>query len=328
MGKLTRFACIITPMALTIASLVCLVMVFMGGLNKSSPTLSSLYFFKADTSAFTANPSIVDVPGTDIDDKLVQAFKNSAAGASMSDFYTIHLWNYCSGKKDASTGAETIEFCSPRQASYWFNPVEVWKLDGAAAGADVKLDDYIPGDLKKGLDTYAKVVKWMFALYVIALCATAAEIVIGILAIFSRWGSFVTTILSTATTLLTLAAAALATGIYVTLATTFSTVLKPYNINASVGRRMMLATWLAAVFSLAAGVFWLLSTCCGSGKGDRKDSKGKRGGQVEKAPYTYERVMGARGGEQAERGVPLRELRAGKGDRGRAYEPFRHDERV
>ncbi|KAJ9644009.1 hypothetical protein H2199_003875 [Coniosporium tulheliwenetii] len=310
MGKLTRFACIITPMALTIASLVCLVMVFMGGLNKSSPTLSSLYFFKADTSAFTANPSIVDVPGTDIDDKLVQAFKNSAAGASMSDFYTIHLWNYCSGKKDASTGAETIEFCSPGKPA----------TDGAAAGADVKLDDYIPGDLKKGLDTYAKVVKWMFALYVIALCATAAEIVIGILAIFSRWGSFVTTILSTATTLLTLAAAALATGIYVTLATTFSTVLKPYNINASVGRRMMLATWLAAVFSLAAGVFWLLR--------DRKDSKGKRGGQVEKAPYTYERVMGARGGEQAERGVPLRELRAGKGDRGRAYEPFRHDERV
>ncbi len=240
----------------------------------------------------------------------------------MEDFYTIHLWNYCSGTKDG-----TITFCSPRQASYWFNPVDVWKLSGAAPGADVNLDDVIPGDLQKGLDTYQKVVKWMFAIYVIALCATAAEIVVGIFAIFSRWGSFVTTVISTATTLLTLAASALATGIYVTLAGTLNTVLKPYNIHGSVGKRMMMATWLAAVFSLAAGAFWLLSTCCGSGKSDRKDSKGKRGASVEKTPYTYERVDGERGGA-----VPLRELRAGKNmdgeGRARAYEPFRRDERV
>lgn len=46
MGKLGRFACIFTPMALTIASLICLLLIFLGGLNKSSSTLRDLYVFK------------------------------------------------------------------------------------------------------------------------------------------------------------------------------------------------------------------------------------------------------------------------------------------
>lgn len=37
----------------------------------------------------------------------------------------------------------------------------------------------------------------MFSMYVIAICLTVAELVVGIFAIFSRWGSLVTTIVST-----------------------------------------------------------------------------------------------------------------------------------
>jgi len=46
MGKLGRIACIATPMALTIASLICLLFVFLAGLNKSDTNLTDLYFFK------------------------------------------------------------------------------------------------------------------------------------------------------------------------------------------------------------------------------------------------------------------------------------------
>jgi hypothetical protein len=46
MGKLGRIACIATPMALTIASLICLLFVFLGGINKDDGTLRGLYFFK------------------------------------------------------------------------------------------------------------------------------------------------------------------------------------------------------------------------------------------------------------------------------------------
>lgn len=53
MGKLGRIACIATPMALTIASLICLLLVFLGGINKSDSTLNGLYFFKV--GPFTPN---------------------------------------------------------------------------------------------------------------------------------------------------------------------------------------------------------------------------------------------------------------------------------
>jgi hypothetical protein len=46
MGKAGRFACILTPMVLSFASLICLLVVFLAGLNKGDSNLRSLYYFK------------------------------------------------------------------------------------------------------------------------------------------------------------------------------------------------------------------------------------------------------------------------------------------
>lgn len=51
MGKVGRFACVITPMLLTVASLICLLLVMVGqlGNNNKAPSTSlgqDLYFFK------------------------------------------------------------------------------------------------------------------------------------------------------------------------------------------------------------------------------------------------------------------------------------------
>ena len=46
MGKAGRLACIITPMALTVVSLILLIVVGIGGWNRNDSNLSSLYFFK------------------------------------------------------------------------------------------------------------------------------------------------------------------------------------------------------------------------------------------------------------------------------------------
>ena len=43
-------ACIATPMALSIASLICLVVVFLGGTNSNDANLRSLYYFKVRTN--------------------------------------------------------------------------------------------------------------------------------------------------------------------------------------------------------------------------------------------------------------------------------------
>lgn len=85
-----------------------------------------------------------------------------------------------------------MTYCSPRKASFWFNPVDVWEFK-----SDVAEKVFSGTKLRDGLETYKKVANWMFIAYVVGLCATAAEIVVGIFAIFSRWGSFVTTIVST-----------------------------------------------------------------------------------------------------------------------------------
>ncbi|KAF7564215.1 uncharacterized protein PtrM4_153640, partial [Pyrenophora tritici-repentis] len=61
-------------------------------------------------------------------------------------------------------------------------------------------------------------------------------------------------------------AAATATAIYGTVTGVFKTVLEPYNIDASMGSRMLSTLWLAVAFSIASGFFWLISVCCCSGK--------------------------------------------------------------
>jgi hypothetical protein len=66
--------------------------------------------------------------------------------------------------------------------------------------------------------------------------------------------------------MLAIAAAAVATVTYVTLTGVFESVLRPYNIEASLGVRLFSVLWLAVACSIASSVFWLLSVCLCSGK--------------------------------------------------------------
>ncbi|KAF4311525.1 Actin cortical patch SUR7/pH-response regulator PalI [Botryosphaeria dothidea] len=321
MGKVGRFACIFTPMALSLAAFICLIIVFLGNWNKNDGNLTSIYFMKADLSEFRSNISSlssIDIPGTDVDDDLLSALTTSANN-NLSDTYTVGIWNYCSGD-DNSTGGDQITYCSGRKASFWFNPVEVWGLNQTGA------EDLIPDKLEDGLKIYKKVANWMFAAYAVAFFATLAEILLGIFAIFSRWGSFVTSIVASVATIFTIAASITSTALYGTLVGVFNSVFKAYNIKASMGGRMMAVTWLATAFSIAAGLFWVLSVCCCSGKSDKRPGRKMT---VEKTPYTYERVHSPFGGahqQQATGTMPLRDMQGNKAQT--AYEPFRHDSRV
>ena len=58
MGKLGRFACIFTPMALTIASLLCLCLVFSGQLNKGNSLQNDLYFFEVSLATLSSGQHI------------------------------------------------------------------------------------------------------------------------------------------------------------------------------------------------------------------------------------------------------------------------------
>lgn len=139
----------------------------------------------------------------------LRTFINNLVSANnkspLDDIYEIYLWNYCSGNKTTSTNTTSsanttsstnsnvgvkLAACSDRKANFWFNPIEVWNLNGTGAAS------VFPKEVQSGLNVYEKVSKWMFVAYVVALVATILNVITGIFAVCSRWGSCVTSIVA------------------------------------------------------------------------------------------------------------------------------------
>jgi hypothetical protein len=319
MGKVGRFACIITPMALTLASLICFVMVMLGQTpwkGNSAPATSTgreLYFVKANTANMTLDSqSVLDkLPdGIQPNNDFLDALRGKADSKELKDFYQVGLFSYCEGDTDEKTGANKITYCSARKFQFYFDPLKVWGMNGTSLQAALgdKYDD--------GMNVYKKVAGWMNWAFVIVIVLTPVEFIVGFFAIFSRWGSFVTTIISTAQTIFAIAAATTATATYGTLTGVFKTALDPYNIDIDMGSQMLSTLWLGVAFSIGSGFFWLISVCCCSGKSSHKKMV------VEKTPYTYERVASpAFGGQQ---GHQMQQWPSNNKQTSQtAYEPFR-----
>jgi len=324
MGKVGRFACILTPMCLTLASLISFIIVMLGqtpwsGNNAPATALGrDLYFFKADTSKLVENPEnfldkIPDGITPDAAEKFLDALRGKMDAKELKDFYQVGLFSYCECEKDAQSGKETITYCSARKFQFHFDPLAIWGMNGT------NIQEVLGDKYDSGMNAYKKAAGWMNWAFVITIVLTAVEFVIGFFAIFSRWGSLVTTVVSTAQTLFAIAAAGTATAIYGTITGVFKTVLDPYNIKASMGSQMLSVLWLAVAFSIGSGFFWLISVCCCSGKSSHKKMV------VEKTPYTYERVASPAFGQQGHQMQqwPSSQKQTPPTGQPTAYEPFR-----
>jgi len=324
MGKVGRFACILTPMCLTLASLICFIIVMLGqtpwsGNNAPATALGrDLYFFKADTSKLVENPEnfldkIPDGITPDVAEKFLDALRGKMDAKELKDFYQVGLFSYCEGEKNTESGEETITYCSARKFQFHFDPLAIWGMNGT------NIQEVLGDKYDSGMNAYKKAAGWMNWAFVITIVLTAVEFVIGFFAIFSRWGSLVTTVVSTAQTLFAIAAAGTATAIYGTITGVFKTVLDPYNIKASMGSQMLSVLWLAVAFSIGSGFFWLISVCCCSGKSSHKKMV------VEKTPYTYERVASPAFGQQGHQMQqwPSSQKQTPPTGQPTAYEPFR-----
>jgi hypothetical protein len=171
-------------------------MVGLGCTKSSSSTLNNLYFFRADLQNLTTSSSVtsavssalesagVDVSSSDLANALDEAQKQ----LKIKDFYDIGLWGYCDG--DVTSGNYKTQNCSKPKAEFYFNPITIWQLN------DTGVEDVLPDDLSKALNVYKNVSKWMFIAYIVAFVATIVELVVGLFAICSRWGSCVTSLVS------------------------------------------------------------------------------------------------------------------------------------
>lgn len=315
-------------MVLTICSLGLLIAVGLGGTNQNNAGLNKIWFFRANTSDFHIDTTIKGLP-TELTNLLNSTNLLAVNTGSVEDFYHINLWNYCSGNfgnnntADANNGNDHITFCSPRKSNFWFNPVETWGLNATVAST------MFGKQLNDGLKAYKTVTQWMTISYIVAAIATGVEILVGFLALFSRWGSLMTTIVSFVSSIFLMGFALTATILFATLTGTFNHALQIYNIHASVGHTMFVLIWLSVAFSWGAGLFWLFSSCCCSGRADKikgYSEKAPKAGR-KPSPYQYEPVQSPYMGHSGNGPAPTYNQNVQMGNMGKkntAYEPFRH----
>jgi hypothetical protein len=205
MGKAGRIACITTPMVLTIASLIALAFVEVSGWSKGSP-LNNNYMMSVDFSNFSTS-------GAD-SGLLTAALTEAKSQNLLEDQYRVYLWSYCTSEKSDNN----MDWCSKKQSGFVFDPVDVLQLNSSTAAAatstssadnqvesaintikdsyENKKDDILGDSAAGAMKVYKKVAKWNFWAYQIAFWTTVITIVVGLLAICSRFGSLCTWIMA------------------------------------------------------------------------------------------------------------------------------------
>ncbi|KAJ5775181.1 uncharacterized protein N7511_000192 [Penicillium nucicola] len=262
-----RIACIFIPYVLTLASLVCIIIVGLGCIKPTSGALSEVYFLRVNlqnvsngTQSISKIENILhDRNITSIDSEgiseIVSRIQSNSTG---KDFYQIGLWGYCDG--EISSGNYELTNCSQPKSVFYFDPLSVWRLK----------NDSVVNGLPKGYhrfsNTYKALLRWMSIAYILAFVTTILEIAIGALAILSRWGSCVTTIVAVVALLFTAAASATSTTIFVLIRSTAGPILAAYGIHLSIGKHILAATWMATFFSMIGLMYWTCSVCCCSGR--------------------------------------------------------------
>ena len=293
-GKVGRFFCIFIPMVLTMLTLVFLVMIGLGGTNSNNNYLSNLYFIRANTTSVTGLDEFTNNPANDFTDPLAKTQDNKII---IKNQYLVGLWGYCAGAGDNTTrsvlafgqkSASTVEFCSPRQLQYGFDPSQVWGVDAETQ------KDIFNGDFYDYVNNTYLVTnrKWMSTLFILSCVATGIQLLVGIGGLFSRLGSLFTTLSAIFSTGFIFAFAVITTLTYTRMAVSANISLVDLGITMTVGTAMLAYMWLAFSLSLVGSFFWAFSSCCCSGR-SREPRKGSGSTMAERVPYSYERVTDA-----------------------------------
>ncbi|KAJ5234823.1 uncharacterized protein N7469_003991 [Penicillium citrinum] len=337
MGKAGRIACIFTPYILTIASLICIIIVGLGCTKASDSNLSDLYFVRIDLQNISSNgtKTVSEIKDflnehdikTVTADEVSDVLKTLQDDSSLADFYSIGLWGYCEGSINDNGDYKTTK-CSKPKTEFYFDPLSVWGLSD-----NDQIKNELPDDYNKIMKIYKAVSKWMFIAYLISFILGIVELIVGLFAICSRWGSCVTTLVAVTFFIFIAASSITATVLFSVVDGTAGNLLKAYGIEIDMGKNMLAATWLAVAFALIGAIFWTFSVCCCSGRSPygHKDRR-TRGITAEKAPYTYEPI-GATGAQpygSHHTSYPAPAAHGGEypmtntHQQHSAYEPFRH----
>jgi hypothetical protein len=337
-----RFACVILPFGLTLASLVCIMIAMLAGITNKSldmfdvntanlsistndlANLAHLTKRMAEpgSSSLSLLTEAAQGPATTLAEHYASGTNLTAKDLGLADSYKVSLWNYCS-----VSGSETN--CTKGKFDWATKATNITLLESVANAASGVSNTTLPKSLADSLKTFAVVTKWTEVVYIIAIILAVVNLFLGIFAFFSRIGSCITWIISGLSTTAVIAASLMATIESSIVVGAIKSTAESYNVHATLNTSFLATTWLAVVFSIGAGLFWAFSICCCAA--DHHKNNRRSLGDHEKLIPTggYQRVddphhfnNGQQTGVFNTGGVPMRNVQPQRGNG--AYEPYSH----
>ncbi|KAG8421991.1 hypothetical protein J3459_010792 [Metarhizium acridum] len=269
-----RFICVGLPLALTIASIVALLVATLSGVAHSQ-----LWMFRVDVKDMSISPadlgSVANTLG--INPRADKSGNITAADLGLANVYEIDLWGYCYTDNDNKRQCTKAKFDWANSA---LNTTYIENLGKSTGVEGFKLPDEVKGALK----TFRTVAKWTEVAFIVALVALGIHL----------------------TSILVGIAAGLSTATASIVVGAIKGSNKLYGIKADVGTRFLATVWIATAFALGAGFFWIFTICCC--KPEHRRSGGKRhldsddekllpnGGAYRPLSHNYEMTSGHNNG--------------------------------
>lgn len=185
---------------LSLASLAGILLVLFGGLDKGSKVFDNLFAMQIDLTTFFANEpdgssrgmiagvtnmTAGNIPGMNADNQaFAQALWQERRIGQLKQFYNVYLWDWCSS--DAAV-VDSNAFCSAETFAFTFDPFKAMNLT-RSIGSKTE-DGAYPEALRVAMQAYNKSSTWLRISYIIAGIAKLVELIFGLVAVTSKWGS-------------------------------------------------------------------------------------------------------------------------------------------
>ena len=261
-----RFVCVAVPFALTLASLVALLVAGLAGVANKN-----LFLFEVNTTGLSISPSdAVGIVTRSPDDIFTDPGLLTGSGAAgiaaggnitapdlgLYDLYQVSLWNLCYVTHNGSTGCSQPQF---NWAVNAFNGTEnnFQQLSTLSGGM---ID--IPKAITDAITTFATIVKWTEVVFIIAYVALGVELFFGLCTSCSRAVSCLTWLVGTLAAVAVGGAAAMSTGIAAAVTGAVDGSAERFGVKASINTGFLAAVWIAVAFAVAAALFWIFTICC------------------------------------------------------------------
>jgi hypothetical protein len=201
----------------------------------------------------------------------------TAADLGLANLYDVSLWGYCRTGQDGTRTCTKAQF-NWAEATVNGTANDLQNLASAATGQKIT----IPKQITDAVQAFATLAKWTEIAFIAALICLGVELFFGIFATCSRAWSCVTFIVASITSIIVVAAAALATTMSVLVVGTVEGTARWYGVDSSFNTSFLALIWLAAALALGAGFFWMFTVCCcAPSHGSSKKSK-RHAGDAEK----------------------------------------------